>query len=256
MPPRKRRATSSSQKKSNKAVSTERHRVQNEKDSSSRGRISQEPSTSSLRADEELKEVENMEILDHIPAPPLKRKNTNKSQENCAKQEVANVDTQKESELERRRKTLDSLLRETDLANFASTTILAARFTQKLVRRISLEGLLKFRCRQDSISDDLKRHIFDVSFNKEAETNKCNLVTSEQIGKHLNQGSVRSGSSNHSNTRNLSCSHCGTLVSSSRYAAHLEKCLGKGGRLSSRAASLRLRNSASEGDQNTTEDSI
>jgi len=40
---------------------------------------------------------------------------------------------------------------------------------------------------------------------------------------------------------NIECANCGATVSASRYASHLEKCLGKGGRSSSRAASARLR---------------
>lgn len=40
------------------------------------------------------------------------------------------------------------------------------------------------------------------------------------------------------------CYNCRSTVSASRYAQHLEKCLGRGGRVSSRAASARLKASA------------
>ena len=42
----------------------------------------------------------------------------------------------------------------------------------------------------------------------------------------------------------LTCSHCKSSVAVSRYAQHLERCVGKGGRQSSRAATVRLRNHA------------
>ncbi|KAK4536197.1 hypothetical protein CDCA_CDCA07G2222 [Cyanidium caldarium] len=42
----------------------------------------------------------------------------------------------------------------------------------------------------------------------------------------------------------LTCSHCNSSVAVSRYAPHLERCVGKGGRQSSRAATVRLRNHA------------
>lgn len=43
---------------------------------------------------------------------------------------------------------------------------------------------------------------------------------------------------------NVECSNCSTSTSASRYAQHLEKCLGRGGRTSSRTASARLKASA------------
>lgn len=42
----------------------------------------------------------------------------------------------------------------------------------------------------------------------------------------------------------VECSNCSANVSASRYAQHVEKCLGRGGRTSSRTASARLRASA------------
>lgn len=51
--------------------------------------------------------------------------------------------------------------------------------------------------------------------------------------------------------RNLTveCSNCGANISAARYAQHVEKCLGKGGRMSSRAASARLRASAERAER-------
>lgn len=43
---------------------------------------------------------------------------------------------------------------------------------------------------------------------------------------------------------NIECSNCSNTTAASRYAQHIEKCLGLGGRMSSRAASARLRASA------------
>ncbi|GJQ08465.1 hypothetical protein GpartN1_g256.t1 [Galdieria partita] len=256
MPPRKRRPPTSAQRKSSKANSRESFQLTSENDCNSRGRVSREPG-STMRVVEELKEVESMEFFDHIPAPPLKRKKMNSAQDNSENDKEEEVDKKKESEIEKRKRTIESFLRDTDITNVSSTTFLAARVTEKLVHRISLEGLLKFRLRQQSIADELKKHIFDVSFEKETSNNKKNTSTSlELTGKQLSQSVVRNGASSHNNTRNLPCSHCGSLVASSRYAAHLEKCLGKGGRLSSRAASLRLRNTASDSDQNTNEDNL
>lgn len=48
---------------------------------------------------------------------------------------------------------------------------------------------------------------------------------------------------------NVECSNCGSSVSASRYAQHFEKCLGRGGRMSSRAASARLRASAERAEK-------
>lgn len=47
----------------------------------------------------------------------------------------------------------------------------------------------------------------------------------------------------------VECSNCGTNISASRYAQHVEKCLGRGGRMSSRAASARLRASAERAEK-------
>ncbi|EME25895.1 uncharacterized protein Gasu_64450 [Galdieria sulphuraria] len=256
MPPRRRKAATSAQRKTSKANSRENRQLAKENDSNSRGQLSRELS-STRRTFEEMKEVETMETFDHIPAPPLKRKNKSSSQEKVENDHVVEVDKQKESELERRKRAVESILRDTAPINFSSATFLAARVTEKLVRRIYLEGLLKFRFGQEKVADELKRHIFDVSFDKGTLSNQTNPKFSlEQTGKQLSQSFVRNSTSSYNNTRNLSCSHCGSLVASSRYAAHLEKCLGKGGRLSSRAASLRLRNAASDFDQNMTEDNL
>ncbi|CAN8063792.1 unnamed protein product [Agarophyton chilense] len=45
------------------------------------------------------------------------------------------------------------------------------------------------------------------------------------------------------------CSNCTSNISASRYAQHVEKCLGRGGRMSSRAASARLRASAERAEK-------
>lgn len=50
------------------------------------------------------------------------------------------------------------------------------------------------------------------------------------------------------------CSNCGSNISASRYAQHLEKCLGRGGRQSSRAASARLRASAERAEKEAAAD--
>lgn len=50
------------------------------------------------------------------------------------------------------------------------------------------------------------------------------------------------------------CSNCEATVSASRYAQHLEKCLGRGGRVSSRAASARLKASAERAEREDSED--
>eukprot|EP00179_Madagascaria_erythrocladioides_P008852 CAMPEP_0198326198 /NCGR_PEP_ID=MMETSP1450-20131203/13793_1 /TAXON_ID=753684 ORGANISM="Madagascaria erythrocladiodes, Strain CCMP3234" /NCGR_SAMPLE_ID=MMETSP1450 /ASSEMBLY_ACC=CAM_ASM_001115 /LENGTH=114 /DNA_ID=CAMNT_0044030147 /DNA_START=24 /DNA_END=368 /DNA_ORIENTATION=- len=53
----------------------------------------------------------------------------------------------------------------------------------------------------------------------------------------------------------MECSNCGSSIAAARYAPHLEKCLGRGGRHSSRAASARLRAAAySESDHSEGED--
>ena len=50
------------------------------------------------------------------------------------------------------------------------------------------------------------------------------------------------------------CANCSVTVSASRYAQHLEKCMGRGGRVSSRAASARLRASAERAEREDSED--
>lgn len=53
---------------------------------------------------------------------------------------------------------------------------------------------------------------------------------------------------------NATCTNCASTVSASRYAQHLEKCLGRGGRMSSRAASARLKASAEREEREDDED--
>lgn len=53
---------------------------------------------------------------------------------------------------------------------------------------------------------------------------------------------------------NAECSNCQSNVSASRYAQHLEKCLGRGGRVSSRAASARLKASAERAEREESEE--
>lgn len=50
------------------------------------------------------------------------------------------------------------------------------------------------------------------------------------------------------------CSNCHKNVAASRYAHHLEKCLGLGGRISSRNASARMRASAERADKDNSTD--
>lgn len=52
----------------------------------------------------------------------------------------------------------------------------------------------------------------------------------------------------------VDCSHCGTSTAASRYALHVEKCLGLGGRMSSRTASQRLRSAAERADKDAAAD--
>lgn len=52
----------------------------------------------------------------------------------------------------------------------------------------------------------------------------------------------------------VECSNCGSNISASRYAQHVEKCLGRGGRMSSRAASARLRASAERAEKEAAAD--
>lgn len=52
----------------------------------------------------------------------------------------------------------------------------------------------------------------------------------------------------------VECSNCGSNISASRYAQHMEKCLGRGGRMSSRAASARLRASAERAEKEAAAD--
>jgi Sgf11 (transcriptional regulation protein) len=47
----------------------------------------------------------------------------------------------------------------------------------------------------------------------------------------------------------VECSNCSSSTAASRYAQHLEKCLGRGGRTSSRAASARLKASAEKAEK-------
>lgn len=51
----------------------------------------------------------------------------------------------------------------------------------------------------------------------------------------------------------VECSNCSINISASRYAQHVEKCLGRGGRMSSRAASARLRASAERAEKDATD---
>lgn len=55
---------------------------------------------------------------------------------------------------------------------------------------------------------------------------------------------------------NLECSNCGSNISAARYAQHMEKCLGRGGRVSSRAASARLRASAEKAEKEAEIDDV
>lgn len=48
---------------------------------------------------------------------------------------------------------------------------------------------------------------------------------------------------------NVECTNCSSSTAASRYAQHLEKCLGRGGRSSSRAASARLKASAEKAEK-------
>lgn len=52
----------------------------------------------------------------------------------------------------------------------------------------------------------------------------------------------------------VECSNCGSNISASRYAQHVEKCLGRGGRMSSRAASARMRASAERAEKEAAAD--
>lgn len=52
----------------------------------------------------------------------------------------------------------------------------------------------------------------------------------------------------------VECSNCGSNISASRYAQHMEKCMGRGGRMSSRAASARLRASAERAEKEAAAD--
>ena len=52
----------------------------------------------------------------------------------------------------------------------------------------------------------------------------------------------------------VECSNCGSNIAAARYAQHVEKCLGRGGRVSSRAASARLRASAERAERDDLED--
>jgi hypothetical protein len=53
---------------------------------------------------------------------------------------------------------------------------------------------------------------------------------------------------------NVECSVCSSSIAASRYAQHLEKCLGRGGRSSSRAASARLKASAERAEKEAVAD--
>lgn len=53
---------------------------------------------------------------------------------------------------------------------------------------------------------------------------------------------------------NVECSNCSSSTAASRYAQHLEKCLGRGGRTSSRAASARLKASAEKAEKEAAAD--
>lgn len=52
----------------------------------------------------------------------------------------------------------------------------------------------------------------------------------------------------------VECSNCHTSVAASRYAHHVERCLGRGGRTSSRNASARMRASAERADKDNSLD--
>ena len=52
---------------------------------------------------------------------------------------------------------------------------------------------------------------------------------------------------------NVVCSNCNGSIAASRYAQHLEKCLGRGGRSSSRAASQKLKNNARKAEKEDEE---
>jgi Sgf11 (transcriptional regulation protein) len=53
---------------------------------------------------------------------------------------------------------------------------------------------------------------------------------------------------------NVECNVCSSSIAASRYAQHLEKCLGRGGRSSSRAASARLKASAEKAEKEAAAD--
>lgn len=52
---------------------------------------------------------------------------------------------------------------------------------------------------------------------------------------------------------NVVCSNCNGSIAAARYAQHLEKCLGRGGRSSSRAASARMKASAKRAEKEDME---
>lgn len=52
----------------------------------------------------------------------------------------------------------------------------------------------------------------------------------------------------------VECSNCRSSISASRYAQHVEKCLGRGGRMSSRAASARMRASVERAEREAVAD--
>lgn len=64
------------------------------------------------------------------------------------------------------------------------------------------------------------------------------------------------GSRLHFSEKNVTvkCSNCSANMFAARYAQHMEKCLGRGGRMSSRAASARLRASAEKAERDIDND--
>eukprot|EP00871_Galdieria_phlegrea_P000095 jgi/Galph1/1086/GphlegSOOS_G5781.1 len=206
---------------------------------------------------EEFDEVCGLDEFESIPAPLLKRKSKEVVVEQVAPQETVPVPEVEDSQENIRKKyEVERFIKETDLSNISSISILAARFTRKLIHRITMEGLLNFQCEYQSLSDELKNHILESCYNKPVHTqNETVSFSSEKTIKQPPLSNGRGNAMNHGNSKNLTCTQCGVHVAASRYAAHLEKCLGKGGRLSSRAASLRLRTSIAENAQGIGEQS-
>lgn len=116
-------------------------------------------------------------------------------------------------------------------------------YTHAGVAGILYADLISWAVREVALRHRLRAHLSRCRARLAPPALSTRVSTPSQLMLHYSEKAV-----------NAECSNCHSNVSASRYAQHLEKCLGRGGRVSSRAASARLKASAERAEREESED--